>query len=49
MVSNIEGLIYKSNKSKLPFLEELAQVEDLMMIALPETHPTKDVSDLEIK
>ncbi|KAK4317413.1 hypothetical protein Pmani_011497 [Petrolisthes manimaculis] len=46
MMGNIQGLYPKTNKNKVPFLKELAEHEDPMIIALTETHFKSECSTL---
>ncbi|XP_076045726.1 uncharacterized protein LOC143027968 [Oratosquilla oratoria] len=48
-MGNIQGLYPKSNQSKVPYLGDLAKIEDFMIIALTETHLSVDVRDAEIQ
>ena len=49
VMGNIQGLYPKSNQTKVPFLKELAVIENPMFIALTETHLHSDVKDAEIQ
>lgn len=48
IMGNIQGLYPKTNQSKVPFLKDLAVIEDPIFIALTETHLKKEVKDAEI-
>ena len=47
-MGNIQGLYPKSNQTKVPFLKELAAVENPMFISLTETHLMDGINDAEI-
>ncbi|KAK4302915.1 hypothetical protein Pmani_025032 [Petrolisthes manimaculis] len=48
IMGNIQGLYPKANQSKVPFLNELAVLEDPIFIALTETHLHSEVNNAEI-
>lgn len=48
-MGNIQGLYPKTNRSKLPFITETALEQDLMLIALTESHLRPEVRDAEVR
>ncbi|KAK4328660.1 hypothetical protein Pmani_000968 [Petrolisthes manimaculis] len=48
MMGNIQGLYPKTHINKVPFLKELAEQEDPMIIALTETHLKSEMKEAEI-
>ena len=49
LIGNIQGLKYKSSKAKIKLLEELAEHDNSIIIALNETHFTEDILDSEFQ
>ena len=47
-MANIQGLLPRSNKSKISFLIELAKLEEYAMIALTESHLNNNINITEI-
>ena len=48
LMANIQGLLPRSNKSKISFLIELAKLEEYAMIALTESHLNNNINITEI-
>ncbi len=48
LLLNIRGLLQLSNRSKIPYLRDLATCNQAMCMALTETHLTSNISDAEL-
>jgi hypothetical protein len=49
MMVNIEGLFPRRKRHKIGVLEEIAETEGIIMLALTESHLREDIQDGEIE